>query len=193
MNFIPHHHIPKEAKKVFTWIRSEVFQWDQKMYDGSIATFERIRFLDGAFVIAIDTDGMILLTRQIQPGRPAFISLPGGSFDFGEEDPLVCAQRELIEETGYVSTEWKEWMRFDGTSNVMTYAHFFIARECRKIQEISPDPGEQIELFSLDFDAFLELSSDKRFHHHWNLLPYLYEARLDTKKKEDFRKLLFES
>ncbi len=69
------------------------------MYDGSIARFERIRFIDGSFVIPILPDGRILLTRQEQPGRSEFISLPGGSFDSPDEDPSVCALRELREET----------------------------------------------------------------------------------------------
>jgi ADP-ribose pyrophosphatase len=69
------------------------------MYDGTIKRFETIRFLDGAFVIPILPDGRILLTRQEQPLIAEFISLPGGSFDYPEEDPLTCALRELQEET----------------------------------------------------------------------------------------------
>ena len=69
------------------------------MYDGSYSTFEYIRYLDGAFVIPILPNGNILLTLQEQPGREKFYSFPGGSFDFPQEDPLVCAERELLEET----------------------------------------------------------------------------------------------
>jgi len=29
------------------------------------------------------------------------------------------------------------------------------------------------------------------FHHHWNLLPILYEARLFPEKKEALRKIIF--
>jgi hypothetical protein len=47
------------------------------MYDGSIARFERIRHLDGAFVIATTKDHKIILTKQEQPLRPLFLSLPG--------------------------------------------------------------------------------------------------------------------
>ena len=57
------------------------------MYDGTIKRFESIKFLDGAFCIPILPDGKILLTLQEQPLISEFISLPGGSFDFPEEDP----------------------------------------------------------------------------------------------------------
>jgi len=54
---------------------------------------------------------------------------------------------------------------------------------------MNPDPGEKIRLFEVSFDEFLLLSSDSRFQHHWNLLPTLYEARLDGNKRESLRKL----
>ncbi len=187
----PHHHIPENALCVFKGVRVEVFQWQQEMYDGTLATFERVRFLDGAFVIAILPDDKMLLTKQTQPGRREFLSLAWGSFDFPEEDPLDCARRELLEETWYTSDELVPWIRFDGTSNVMTYTHFYIARNCRRIQEIEPDPGEYIETFEVTFDEFLELSSDTRFHHHWNLLPILYEARLSPSKKSELKKIFY--
>ena len=70
------------------------------MYDGSIARFERVRFMDGAFTVALTPEKHILVTHQEQPARAhSFISLPGGSFDTPEEDPLVCAKRELLEES----------------------------------------------------------------------------------------------
>ncbi len=189
--FKHHHNIPENAECVFSGVRSEIFQWDQIMYDNSFARFERVRFLDGSFVIAILPNDRILLTRQIQPWRHEFISLPGGSFDTPDEDPTLCAWRELLEETGYTSNELVPWIRFDGTSNVMTYTHFYIARNCQRIQDIDPDPGEKIELFDVSFDEFLELSSHTGFHHHWNLLPIIYEARLYETKYSELKKIFY--
>ena len=48
------------------------------MYDGSTARFERVRFMDGAFTVAITAESQILITRQEQPARAgSFLSLPG--------------------------------------------------------------------------------------------------------------------
>lgn len=71
-----HPHIPENAKKVFSGVRADIYQWNQKMYDGSTEIFERIRFSDGAFVVPILKNGNILLTLQQQPARKPFISLP---------------------------------------------------------------------------------------------------------------------
>ena len=70
--------IPEHAELVFDGIRAKVYQWNQEMYDGSVARFERIKFMDGAFVIPVLKNGKILLTKQEQPARKPFISLPGG-------------------------------------------------------------------------------------------------------------------
>ena len=82
-------------------------------------------------------------------------------------------------------------MRYDGTANVFTYVHYFIARDCQLSAIKTPDPGEKIELFEVEFEDFLLLSSDKRFHHHWNLLPTLYEARLSLEKKMELKKIFY--
>lgn len=162
------------------------------MYDGSHARFELLRFLDGAFTIAITSGGQILMTEQEQPAKEhSYLGLPGGSFDFPEEDALYCAQRELLEETGYESHDWTLWHTFDGTGNVATFTHFYVARNIIQIQDIRPDPGEKIRVFFVDFEEFLALSSDIRFHHHWSLIPLLYEARINREKKEELRRLFF--
>jgi len=55
----------------------------------------------GAAVVAVKDDGKIILVKQFRhPIQQAILELPAGKLDKGE-DPLVCAERELSEETGY--------------------------------------------------------------------------------------------
>ena len=183
--------IPAHAELVFSWVRSDVYQWDQEMYDGTIKRFESIKFLDWSFCIPILPDGKILLTLQEQPLIPEFISLPGGSFDFPEEDPMQCSLRELQEETWYTTDTIIPWFQFSGTKNVTTSVYYYIARDCYQVWDIIPDPGEKIKLFIVTFDELIELSSHPGFHHHWNLLPIFYEARLYPEKKEELRKIFY--
>ena len=51
--FPRHPRIPAHAECVFSGIRSDVYQWNQEMYDGSFQVFEMLRFLDGSFAVAI--------------------------------------------------------------------------------------------------------------------------------------------
>jgi len=83
------------------------------------------------------------------------------------------------------------WFEFSGTKNVNTSVHYYIARNVYNVSDITADSGEKIELFTVTFDEFLELSSLSGFHHHWNLLPILYEARLFSEKKEELRRVFY--
>lgn len=190
--FLQHPSIPDTAECVFSGVRSEVYQWDQELYDGSIKRFERIRFFDGAFTFAITPEWKILITKQEQPAREkSFYSLPWWGFDFPDEDALLCAKRELLEETGYVSDEWEHWHNYLGSSNISTFTYFYIARNVRKIQEIQPDPGEKIEVFELNFDEWLALARTHQFTHHLTLLSSMYDALLDQEKYHELKSLLF--
>jgi len=47
-----------------------------------------------------------VMERQYRyPIAQVMLEFPAGKIDSGE-DPLVCAQRELREETGYIASEW---------------------------------------------------------------------------------------
>ena len=49
------------------------------------------------------------------------------------EDALEAAKRELLEETGYVSDEWKFLCAIPSNATMAdNYAHIFEARNCRK-------------------------------------------------------------
>jgi ADP-ribose pyrophosphatase len=78
-----------------------------RLPDGSIATRELIRHPGAAMVIAMTDADTILLERQFRYalGRH-FIELPAGKIEPGEE-PLATAQRELLEECGYVAQSWR--------------------------------------------------------------------------------------
>lgn len=74
--------------------------------DGSRATREFVRHPGAVAVVPMLDDGRLLLERQWrQPLRRVLLEFPAGKIDAGE-DPWVCAQRELLEETGYTAREW---------------------------------------------------------------------------------------
>lgn len=57
----------------------------------------------GAVVVPVKDDGKIIMITQFRfPHDQILIELPAGKLDPGE-DPMICAGRELIEETGFTS------------------------------------------------------------------------------------------
>lgn len=62
----------------------------------------------GAVVIPVKDDGKIILVKQFRyPLQKTLIEFPAGKLEKGE-DPLICATRELEEETGYKAKEIKK-------------------------------------------------------------------------------------
>lgn len=77
-----------------------------RLPDGAGATREYILHPGAVMVIALLDDGQVVLERQYRhPTRQVFIEFPAGKLDPGE-DRLACAQRELVEETGYRARQW---------------------------------------------------------------------------------------
>ncbi len=80
------------------------------------------------------------------------------------ESPLEAAKRELLEETGLKSDDWKELYVLDVLNypRIDFYTYLYIARNCTKISEPKLDSGEEIEIEEVDFDTFMKnLSSNK--------------------------------
>ncbi len=77
-----------------------------RLPDGAQATREFVLHPGAVMVIALLNDGQVVLERQYRhPMQRVMIEFPAGKRDAGEGS-LTCAQRELLEETGYQASEW---------------------------------------------------------------------------------------
>ena len=124
--------------------------------DGRLRLREVVEHAAGAAVVAIDADGQVLLVRQPRPAVNArLLELPAGLVDPGET-PIVCARRELEEETGYTADHLEPLARFYSSPGFCTeLLHVFLAtgvRECRA----EPDHEEEIELVRLPLSRAID-------------------------------------
>lgn len=181
--------IPDDAKIVFEGEIFKVYQWEQELYDGSKAIFEKAERPRSVEVIAV-VDGKIVILDQEQPHRDPFTSLPGGRVEEGEA-ALNAAERELLEETGYQSRDISLWKSMEDTGVVLWKKGIYIARDCKKIHDGTPDAGEKIRVRFISFDEFLLLSEDPDFRSKSGLKEALYYLRLHSEAQEEFKKLLF--
>jgi ADP-ribose pyrophosphatase len=77
-----------------------------RMPDGGEATREYVLHPGAVMVIGLLDDGRVVMERQFRhPMQAVMIEFPAGKLDAGEGS-LACAQRELLEETGYSAREW---------------------------------------------------------------------------------------
>lgn len=174
-------YFPKKAKKVFSGVIFDVYQWEQHMYDGSTATFERLTRLDSAEIIAVTKEGNILIQRQQQPDKDNwFLCLNGGGIE-KDEDPLEGAKRELLEESGYTSDDWKLLNTFTGFSKLHWNLHVYVARDCTYVQDQQLDSGERIEIQEVTFDAFIDFVERGEMQ---RVAPYIREQCIRAKYDE---------
>ena len=184
--------IPDNAKKVFEGVIFDVYHWEQEMFDGTFATFEALKKRDSVTVVATVGD-KIVLNNEEQPGRDAFITLPGGMCE-KEETPLENAKRELLEETGLTTDDWELWFISDPwmAAKVDWNNYFYIARNCKKTSEPKFDSGERIETKYVTFEEFLELRNNTK-NRNKDLNPILQTASEDEGERKKLHELLFKN
>ena len=116
--------------------------------DGQYAVREYLEHPGAVAILAILDDGRVLLERQYRyPIAQAVIEIPAGKLNTGE-DPLLCAQRELQEETGYTAKHWSKIRRIHP---VISYSTEFI--DIYLAEGLSPGPARLDEEEFLDFFA----------------------------------------
>ncbi len=78
-----------------------------RMPQGTVAAREVVEHDRAVAVVAVDDDDRVVLVEQYRhPFRRRLWELPAGLMDVTDEPPLVTAQRELLEETGFAAASW---------------------------------------------------------------------------------------
>ena len=133
-----------------------------RLPDGKEATREYVIHPGAVMVVAELPDGRLVLERQFRyPVQSVMVEFPAGKLDPGEES-LACAQRELLEETGYTA---RQWARAGVLHPVISYSTEFIdiwfARDLTA-GERQLDAGEFLDVFSASADELLQWCRDGR-------------------------------
>lgn len=151
--------IPKEAKQVFKGIIFDVYQWEQKLYDGSFTTFEMLKRPDTVKVIPVKDDKLVV-QEQEQPMQGFFYDFPGGRHDVEAETELEAVQRETLEETGMRFATWKLLRVEQPQPKIDWLIYTFLATDFIDQKEQELDAGEKIANALKTFDEVKELLSN---------------------------------
>ena len=170
------------------WIdfRKQAFRYpDGKIWEPFYSYSRR----DYCVIVASDEEGRLLCVRQFRHGiREVTTEFPAGGIErrdgldyradgapSGEEDAsaaepaLEAAKRELREETGYVSDEWKHLLTVPSNATIAdNYAYIFRAENCRKVTGQSLDATEclNVELHTAaEIDEFIKTGSFQQAVH----------------------------
>jgi ADP-ribose pyrophosphatase len=125
-------------------------------------------FPDWVNVVPLTANGEVVLVKQHRHGAEQdFLEIPGGSTDRGgQEEPLLAAERELREETGYTSAEWIYCgSHYPNPSLQGNRMHTFVALGCRKTAEMELDPFEDLHVVHMALPEVTELWRNGGFSH----------------------------
>ena len=117
-------------------------------------------------IVALTSDNQIILVEQYRAGiHESSLEIPGGMVDEGEI-PLEAAKRELLEETGYSTDNWKKIGKTSSNPAIFTnYTHLYLAEGCEKIQQPRLDGNEDIRVHVIPLNNFLDLVKNGTVHH----------------------------
>lgn len=107
-----------------------------------VRDFYRIPAPDFVMIFPVTEQRQVLTLRGYKHGAGRVIDqLPAGYMDRPGEPALACAQRELLEETGYRAREWQALgcLTVDGNRG-LGRAHLFLAQCLEQVDE--PDSGD---------------------------------------------------
>ncbi len=108
---------------------------------------------DWVNVVALTPGKKIILVEQFRFGTgKVSLEIPAGVVDPGES-PFETARRELLEETGYCSENWKPVGRVESNPAFMNNeCHFWLATDAIRTGKQSLDEGEDIAVVELTRD-----------------------------------------
>jgi ADP-ribose pyrophosphatase len=149
-----------DSHVVFEGVFLRLFVDRVRTADGHESTREYLRHPGAVMMIPLLDDGQVVLERQYRyPLGRSLIEFPAGKLE-PSEPLLACAQRELLEETGYVA---RDWTYLGGFHNAIAYSdekiEVFLARGLT-LQRAQLDAGEVLEVFTAPWQKLFDWIAD---------------------------------
>ncbi len=148
------------SKKIFEGSILQLQVDTVRLPHGKTATRELVKHPGAVVVLPLTEEQELVLVKQYRyAAGEILLELPAGKRDEGE-DPLICARRELKEETGYSATEMKIHSAFytcPGFSDELIY--LIIAKGLVE-GEPCPDEGEFIDVLTLPLEKAVRMVLD---------------------------------
>ena len=148
---------------------------------------------DYVVIVATDEEGNYICVRQYRQGikevttefpaggierkdgkEYAGRAMPGASSDDASEDILEAAKRELLEETGYVSSEWEHLLTIPSNATISdNYAYIYAARNCRRVSSQDLDVTEFLNVCLHTDEEIDELAHGGDFKQSVHVMAWL--------------------
>ena len=142
-----------------------------------------LEYPDWVNTIAVTRDNRFIFVRQYRPGiaRTCY-ELCAGVCEKEDASPLVSAQRELLEETGYGNGKWQEYMVLSANPSTHTNVTYcFLATDVEPIAPQHLEDTEYLTVHLLTLEEVKQLLLNNEIIQSLHAAPlwkYMAEKRL---------------
>ena len=151
-------------------------RWDemQNQNNGNREKMVILESPDSVNVIALSSEGEIILVKQFRFGtHQTTFELPGGIVE-ANETSLQGAQRELREETGYTGGQWQYLGSVPSNPVFMdSRIHHWLAKGLKKTQDLELDHGEDIEVIEIPQASCKEWLKEGKIEHPHSISAFM--------------------
>ena len=146
------------SENVFDGVLLHVRKDEVELPNGHSSIREWIEHPGASSIIPLLPDNQIILVRQYRyPVGQVTLEVPAGKLNHVEEDPLICAERELSEETGYTAGKiWKLTTIATTVGFSNEIIHLYAASDLTAGKQ-HPDDDEFINAIKIPLTAALQL------------------------------------
>ena len=100
-----------------------------------------------------------------------------------EDVALEAAVRELQEETGYVSDEWRHLITVASNATIAdNYAYIFEAKNCRKVSGLMLDDTEFLNVRKYSAAELEKMVKENKFQQAIHIMAWLYSKNFMSNK-----------
>lgn len=190
-------HDPLEWEEIDTkhvirdeWIdfRSSSYRFPDGSVSGPFYSYSRRNYV---VIVASDTLGEHICVRQYRQGiKRVTTEFPAGGIErsdgkeYGEqedvlsENALAAAQRELLEETGYSSDEWRFIMKVPSNATIAdNYAYIYTAKNCKRVSGQELDDTEFLNVKKYSSEEIEDMIEKGEFEQAIHILAYFMSLR----------------
>jgi 8-oxo-dGTP pyrophosphatase MutT (NUDIX family) len=145
--------------------------------DGAEAVYTVLSNPDSAFVVPYFDNRATVLVRQWRHAwDESSWEVPAGTFNDGEE-PLMCAKRELAEETGLVAARYTSLGAVHGAAFLTGRAHMFLAESISETERSLETYEQDMEVLRLPFLEALDAALSGQIVHSGSVTALSRAAR----------------
>ncbi len=163
--------------------RSTQFIVDEvKLESGALAIRDFLVHPGAVCVLAKYNDEFIFVKQYRYPVKRVTIEIPAGKLE-KNENIVLCAKRELKEETGYITKKIRHLISYYPTGAFSTeIIHIFYTDSLIK-SNANPDDDEDLTVFHLTGKKVLEMIKKGKIKDSKTIIAFLYYFSIIAKEK----------